>query len=331
MTFSEPVFDTRSTISAPAPPTDHNKKKDVPDFTEFKLEGFKMNSSPEITPAPHRLREARRSLCLYLEPNPETPIQTSLQSYQEKTFVQFGPNQAHNTKSHISVLSRVLIERGSDFSTKWDTVDEFLQVVDEQIQKRQLKAPHFTGFEILDKPTRSLVINVRVNSEYQQLVQAIQEQMGSKCASLEPSPMNKIHLAYNVLKSLSRPALKRMREKAESTIDIYDWIKTGGSWRLTLYEVMLESQVVGVQQQLIELKSWPIQQKQESGPANFLPVSLRIKLSYLSSWFKSPLGSSSFFSSGLKDKDVLPPVADNAMVLRKTASRPKPALGYQTL
>lgn len=324
MTFSEPVIDTRSTISAPAPPTDYKDKKDVPDFTEFKLEGFKMNSSPEITPAPHRLREARRSFALYLEPNPGTPIQTSLQQFQEKTFIQFGPNQAHNTKSHLSIFSRVLIERGSDFTTKWNTVDEFIQVVDQEVNKYHLKAPNFTGFEILDKPTRSLVINVRVNSNYIQLQQAIEKRMGSKCFCLESSPMTRIHLAYNVLKSLSRPALKRMKEKAEQTIDIYDWIKTGGSWRITLYEVMLESQVVGVQQQLIEIKSWSLQNTNDS---NFitsnLPVSLRIKLSYLSSWFKSP---TSFLSSVVK-KDILPPTPTNAMVLR---SKNK-ASGSQTL
>lgn len=332
MPFSE-VIDTRSTISAPAQKTIepngvNSGKSDVPDFTEFKLEGFKMNQDTEITPSPHRLREARRSLVLYLEPNPGTPIQTSLKTFQDKTFIQFGPNQAHNTRAHVSILGRVLIERGDDFSTKWKTLDEFVQVLDKEIKKCHLKAPHFTGFEILDKPTRSLVINVRINSDYQALGKAIEQQMASKCIALEVSPMDKIHLAYNVLKSLSRPALKRMKEKAESTIDIYDWVKTGGSWRLALYEVMVESQVVGVQHQLNEIRTWPIQPKTQDSFTSNIPVSLRIKLSFLSSWFTS--STSSFLSSSTTKKVIASSASNqpsNAVVLRQRSKNP----GHQTV
>jgi hypothetical protein len=150
--------------------------------------------------------------------------------------------------------------------------------------------------------------------------------MSSKCAALEVSPMNKIHLAYNVLKSLSRPALKRMKEKAESTIDIYDWIKTGGSWRLALYEVMVESQVVGVQHQLNEIRTWQIQQKNNDTFTSNLPVSLRIKLSFLSSWFTS---TSSFLSKKNNTTTPTPKQQQptNALVLRQ---RPK-AGGYPTV
>ncbi|KAG2198805.1 hypothetical protein INT46_001830 [Mucor plumbeus] len=319
MPLSE-VLDTRSTISAPARES-APKQEDVPSFTEFKLEGFKMNSSPNITPAPHKLREARRSLVFYLEPNPDTPIQASLQQFQEKTFVQFGPNQAHNTQPHLSIIGRILIERGAEFSTKWDTVDEFIKVIDAEIKKQHLKPPEFTGFEILDKPTRSLVMNVRLNAGYEQLAKEIERQMGSKCSVLEPSPMNRIHLAYNVLKSISRQALKRLKEKAEETIDIYDWVKTGGSWRLTVYEVMVESQVVGVQHQLVELKSWPIQSNStEFKFSSTLPVSLRIKLSFLSSWFKN-----STFSSA--KKVIIAQQPKNAVVLRNNRSK---AADHQT-
>ncbi|KAI8075566.1 hypothetical protein BDF21DRAFT_423178 [Thamnidium elegans] len=310
MPFTEAI-DNRSTISAP---NQQVHDGDVPDFTTFKLEGFKMNSSTDINPSPHRLREARRSLALYLEPIQGTPIQTSFQSFQEKTIHQFGPNQAHNTQLHVSILGRVLIERGTEFATKWNTVDEFIQVVDEEINKHSLKAPSFTGFEILDKPTKSLVINVRLNNEYQALGKAIDQRMSDQCTCLEVSPMDKVHLAYNVLKSISRPTLKNIKEKAESTIDIYDWVKTGGSWKLTLYEVMLESQVVGVQQQLTEIRSWPIQPKQDTSFASNLPVSLRIKLSFLSSWFKS-----SSFLSKKPVTVVAEPTNQNAVVVRRRA------------
>ncbi|KAI8647776.1 hypothetical protein BD408DRAFT_407799 [Parasitella parasitica] len=320
MPVSEAI-DTRSTISAPARES-LSKEEDVPSFAEFKLEAFKMNSSPGITPSPHKLREARRSLVFYLEPDPGTPIQASLQQFQENTFVQFGPNQAHNTQPHLPIIGRALIERGADFSTKWDAVDEFLSIVDAEIKKQHLKPPEFTGFEILDKPTRSLVMNIRLNAGYEQLAQEIERQMGPKCSVLESSPMNRIHLAYDVLKSISKQALKRMKEKAEETIDIYDWVKTGGSWRLTMYEVMVESQVVGVQHQLAELKSWPIQSNSPDFKlSSALPVPLRIKLSFLSSWFKSS-------SSSTAKKVIVAQQPNNAVILRNNKSK---TAGHQTL
>ena len=307
-------IDNRSTVSAPAQKA-HPQDKNVPSFTEFKLEEFKMNQSTDITPSPHRLREARRSFVLYLEPNPKTPIQTSLQAFQDKTLIQFGPNQAHNTPPHISILGRVLIERGSDFSTKWNSVQELIDTIDKQVKQSHLKAPHFTSFEILDKPTGSLVINVRISPEYHTLGNTIEKKMADKCAALEVSPMDKIHLAYNVLKSISKPGLKRMKEKAESTIDIYDWVKTGGSWRIALYEIMVESQVVGVQHQFTEIRSWQIQSKTPDSFTSTIPVSLRIKLSFLSSWFTS---TSSFLSS---TKKVIPPPPKNALVVRSRTNK----------
>lgn len=319
MTFSE-VVDTRSTISAPGNQLKYDDNNNVPSFTEFKLEEFKMTSAN--APAPHRLREARRSFVLYLEPNPDTPIQMSLKQFQDKILVQFGPNQAHNTPAHISILNRVLVERGQDFSTKWKTVDDLVNVIDQEIKKRQLlKPPEFSSFEILDKPTKSLVINVRLSSEYQSLANSIDNELSSKCNVLELSPMDRIHLAYNLLNSISKLALKRMKEKAEEIIDIYDWVKTGGSWRVVLYEIMVESQVVGVPHQLTEIKTWPLQNTNtnEFKLSNALPVSLRIKLSVLSSWFRN----STPFSSQTK-KVMLSQQPTNAVVLRnKNRSRNK--------
>jgi hypothetical protein len=283
MPFSE-VIDTRSTISAPVArqvPMLHDDEK-LPEFTEFKLENFKLASAS----APHRLREARRSLVLFLEPNPDTPIHSSLETFQEKTFVRFGPNQAHNNPAHISLMGRILIERGLDFTTKWKTVDEFSAVIEEEVGRVRLSPPDFCGFDLLDKPTKSLIIKVRLNSDYNKLAKAIEKRMKPKCSALEVRSMDKMDLAYNVLQSLSKTTLKKIKEDAEATIDIYDWVKTGGSWRISLYEVMVESQMVGVRQQLTLLKSWPIQPVAQSVSSYLLPVSLRIKLSFLSSWFK---------------------------------------------
>ncbi|KAI9485392.1 MAG: hypothetical protein EXX96DRAFT_544935 [Benjaminiella poitrasii] len=310
--------DTRSTLSAPVKNEIHNNH-DVPDFTEFKLEAFKMNTTPDITPAPHKLRETRRAFTLYLEPNPDTPIQASLQRYQESTLLHFGPNQAHNTKPHISILNRVLIERHGS-SIPWNTiVDEFIQVLDQEITKRYhgLKPPEFSGFEILDQPTRSLVMNVRVHESYSVLARGIEDRMRSKCTVLETSPMDRIHLAYNILKSISRQVLKEMKDEAEKTIELYDWLKTGGSWRLVLYEVMLESQqVVGVQHQLSEIKSWSILSNSNDSrrllpPSSFLPVSLRIKVSFLSSWFRESISPFSSARKILDNTRQSPPLIQN--------------------
>jgi hypothetical protein len=124
---------------------------------------------------------------------------------------------------------------------------------------------------------------------------------------------------------MSRPTLKKMKEKAESTIDIYDWVKTGGSWRLALYEVMVESQVVGAQHQLNEIRTWSIQPKSQDTFTSSIPVSLRIKLSFLSSWFTS---TSSFLSSKKTNNLITPKQPTNSLVLRQ--KRPK-AVEYQTV
>ncbi|KAI8974970.1 hypothetical protein BDB01DRAFT_805547 [Pilobolus umbonatus] len=283
MSFSEVIIDNRSTLSASAIP----QSDKVPDFTEFRLEAFNLNSSPDISPPPHRIREARRSLVLYLEPMEGTPIQTSLKAFQEQSFLKFGPNQAHSNTPHISIIGNILIERGAEFSTKWKVVDEFIQVVDEEIKRHSLIAPEFSGFEVVDKPTRSLVMKARLNSDYEKLARKIEQRLKPRCASLEVRPMDRIHLAYNLMKTIPRPLIKQIREFAESTIDIYDWVKTGGSWKIALYEVMVESHVMGGQHQMTELKSWPIHSQPSTGFTASLPVSIRVKLSYLASWFKS--------------------------------------------
>ncbi|KAF7727269.1 hypothetical protein EC973_007785 [Apophysomyces ossiformis] len=257
----------------------------VADFTDFSLDPFQLTSDSG-TPAPHCLRETRRSLILSLEPCEGTPLQISLKQFQEQSYIRYGPNQAHNTAPNISVLGRVHIQRGPDFATKWRVVDDFVEVVDQEMKllSSKLSPPTFAGYEMTERPTRAVMMRLRVDPLYTKLARTIEQRMGNQCATLEVRPMDRIPLAYNLLRTIPGPTLKKLRELAKQTIDIDDWVRRGGAWQLTLYEVMLESRVVGVRQQIKPLRSWPIRNHDKVSPF-MLPVSLRIKLATLSTWF----------------------------------------------
>ncbi|KAG0170020.1 hypothetical protein DFQ28_011167 [Apophysomyces sp. BC1034] len=258
----------------------------VPDFTDFSLDPFHLTSDSG-TPAPHCLRETRRSLILSLEPCEGTPLQISLKQFQEQSYIRCGPNQAHNTAPHISVLGRVHIQRGPDFATKWKVVDDFVDVVEQEMERLspKLSPPTFAGYEMTERPTRAVMMRLRVDPLYNKLARTIEQRMGSQCTALEVRHMDRMPLAYNILRTIPGPTLKKLREMAKQTIDIDDWVRRGGAWQLTLYEVMLESRVVGVRQQIKPLRSWPIRNNEKTSPF-MLPVSLRIKLATLSSWFR---------------------------------------------
>ncbi|KAI9491036.1 hypothetical protein BDB00DRAFT_834907 [Zychaea mexicana] len=281
-----------SSVSTTATSTCSANSSGVPDFTEFKLNPFHLTADSG-TPAPHRLREARRSLALYLEPCKGTEFQTSLETFQEQSFSKFGPNQAHNASPHVSVLGRVHIERGQEFLAKWHAVDEFISVVNQELDATatQLPPPSFCGYEITERPSRALTMRFRVDPAYAQLAKRIEHKMKSQCAAFDIRPMDRIDLAYNVLRPMPKQTLKSMRDMAKETIQV----EIGGAWQLTLYEVMLESRVVGVKQQVSAIQSWPVRQPPaEKQSSSFLPMSFRIKLAMLSSWLQwNPASSSS--------------------------------------
>ncbi|KAG0166099.1 hypothetical protein DFQ28_002771 [Apophysomyces sp. BC1034] len=283
--------DTRSSFSTPGDMSSSastaatsTRSENLPDFNEFILDPFDLNGNT-AAPSPHRLREARRSFVLRLEPCEGSALHTSLKLFQEQSFVRC-PNQAHNTTPHISILGRIHIERGNEFESKWKVVDELVSVIQQEVDRHpHLRPPSFAGYEIVERPTRSLFIRVNVNSVYSQLANAIHYRMANQCATLQVRPMDRIALAYNVLRSVPRPALQGLRDLAKETIDIEDWVLSGGSWQLTLYEVMLESPVVGVQHQLTPIQCWRIHNNDQSS-SSMLPVSLRIKLAVLSTRFR---------------------------------------------
>lgn len=282
--ISTPVTATTglaSSVSTTATSTSSNMSNSgVPDFTEFKLDPFHLDADSG-TPAPHRLREARRSLALYLEPCENTAFYRSLQEFQERSFVRFGPNQAHSATPHIAVLGRVHIERGRDALAKWHTVDEFITVVQEELKEAHLLPPPiFCGYEIIDRPSRALTMRFRVDPAYEALAKRIENRMASQCAAFDIRPMDRMQLAYNVLRPIPRPVLKQIRDLAKETVQV----EIGGAWKLTLYEIMLESRVVGVQQQVSEIQSWPVRPPAVESASSILPMSLRVKLAVLATW-----------------------------------------------
>ncbi|KAI9267989.1 hypothetical protein BDA99DRAFT_504565 [Phascolomyces articulosus] len=123
----------------------------------------------------------------------------------------------------------------------------------------------------------------RTDASYAQLAKKIEQKMKSQCAAFDIRPMDRIDLAYNVLRPMPKHTLKRMRDMAKEMIQI----EIGGAWQLTLYEIMLESRVVGVKQQVSAIQSWPVRQPStEKQTSSFLPMSFRIKLAMLSSWMQ---------------------------------------------
>ncbi|ORY93468.1 hypothetical protein BCR43DRAFT_496975 [Syncephalastrum racemosum] len=275
---STPATSEMSTTSTSTSPSVHAEK--VPDFTEFRLDPFHLTADAG-TPSPHRLREARRSFALYLEPEENSKLAYSLKQFFEQTFSQFGPNQAHNAAPHVSILGRVHIERGSGLLSKWTSVDTFMKAVDHHVNTTELQPPTFGGFEIASS---GLFLRVRMDPAYGQIAKGIERDVASQCAAFDIRPMDRIHLAYNVLHPLSKAHLKRMRDVARDTIRVEDMVDHTCSWKLTLYEIMLESRVVGAQQQVTPLKTWPI--RSPSQGSSILPVSVRIKLAVLSSWLR---------------------------------------------
>ncbi|KAI7850132.1 hypothetical protein BDC45DRAFT_418318, partial [Circinella umbellata] len=187
-----------------------------------------------------------------------------------KSFTQFGPNQAHNASPHISVLGRVHIERDDQVDNKWHTVENFVSVIQHELDTlaKNLSPPTFCGYDITERPSRALTIKFRTDSSYDQFAQKVEQKMKNQCAAFDISPMDRIDLAYNVLRPIPKQTLKRMRDKAKETIQI----EIDGSWQLTLYEVILESRVVGVKQQVSVLHSWPVRQPSTEKQSSFLPM-----------------------------------------------------------
>ncbi|KAI9318235.1 hypothetical protein BX666DRAFT_1877285 [Dichotomocladium elegans] len=255
-------------------------------FDEFRLDPL-----DGATP-PHQLGEARRIFRLCLEPTPGTCLATSLHQFQELSFSQCGPNRAHDSPPHISILGRVQIAKGAQ--SGWRTVDRLKTVIDQQVRFFDLRAPLFGGYTTVQRPARSVVMLVHVSQEYAKLARSIHRLVHTERGIDLPvvPPMDRLYLAYNIISSLPAADAAKLQALAKETINVRDWVLHGGSWRLSLYEVILESRILGVQQQVELVSSWPVHDNGQRAPLSpWLPASLRVKLAVLSTkWGRNTEG-----------------------------------------
>jgi hypothetical protein len=142
-------------------------------------------------------------------------------------------------------------------------------------------------------------------------------------SSSSSSTVQLIPLAYNVLKSISREDAQCIRSLANDWINVNRWVNgKESSWELALHEIMLESQELGKTQQVTTIKTWSLDERDPGDSSNgtdrvdnsralipspqqptqnktlppsavrsftwssFIPTSIRIKLSVLSSRFR---------------------------------------------
>ncbi|KAI9244182.1 hypothetical protein BDA99DRAFT_407625, partial [Phascolomyces articulosus] len=237
--------------------------------------------------------EACRTFILCLEPVPGTQLEQSLKRFQDVSYASCGPNRAHDASLHISILGKVQLTRGDQ--SQWRTADRLRQVITQQVRLFNVTAPIFVGYQTVSKPTRSLAMQVHVDAEYAKLARSVHRLMtpeqGVKFQSIPP--MNRIYLAYDILHSIPAPTISKLNSLAKDIIDVNDWVLNGeGCWQLSLYEVILESRVKGVKQQAVLIDSWQLNKTEINAPSPWLPKSLRVKLTVLSTRCFGPPPSS---------------------------------------
>ncbi|KAI8146813.1 hypothetical protein BJV82DRAFT_710851 [Fennellomyces sp. T-0311] len=224
--------------------------------------------------------------------------------FQDISYASCGPNRAHDTTPHISILGRIKVTRGDQ--SHWRTADRLQEVIAQQVKLFELTAPVFIGYQNVTKPTRSLAMQVHVSMEYAKLARSIHRLMTPEQGvefQVIP-PMNRIYLAYDILKSIPQPTLSKISSIAKDTIDVDDWVLHGQGWQLSLYEVILESRVKGIQQQAVLIDSWQVSSSHTNAPSPWLPTSLRVKLAVLSRrCFGPPSTSTSTPTSPVCDKN----------------------------
>ncbi|CAO3616881.1 unnamed protein product [Cunninghamella blakesleeana] len=215
-------------------------------------------------------------------------------------------------------------------------------MVDEEINKiktsptLQQHVANFTfgGYTIKSKPTRSVYMRIAIPNLYSQLIYTLQQRLSKELniESDQPLPnhfapnfnltstsIERMLLAYNVLSSISEENAIIIKNMANDLINVNKWVNGKElSWEIVLYEILLESQVIGETTQLSKIKSWSLdmdnsnendqshlalipysknnlqQQFQQPQPqpqrtgffSSWIPTSLRVKLSVLSTRFR---------------------------------------------
>ncbi|KAI8336182.1 hypothetical protein BC941DRAFT_428541 [Chlamydoabsidia padenii] len=287
----------------PLPPIQRKKPDNPLGFTEFKLDPLQLNGTSHLL-VPHQHREATRVFSLRLQPRPQTQLANSLKQFQDQSYLQCGPNQAHQTPPHLSLLGNISVDCDThSFTTRWQAVNVLIKLLDEEIEKafttattttpKPLPQPTFGGYNIKDKPTRSVNMRITVPRLYTRLSQHLQQiiakdnkirlehppsflttrkssaSLSSTFSSTTTSASTSqsssatlqwIPLAYNVVKSISRDDAFEIKTMANDLINVNKWVNgKESSWELAMHEILLESQAVGkTQQATTTIKTWSL-------------------------------------------------------------------------
>ncbi|KAI9309273.1 hypothetical protein BJ944DRAFT_227008 [Cunninghamella echinulata] len=330
-------------------------KDSVPNFTDFTLDPFKVSGSSHLL-LPHQHREATRLFTLRLQPIANTQLATSLKQFQDQSYLKYGPNQGHHEPPHLKLLNKVPIDKSHDFKFKWKAVDDFIDMVNEEINnlktnpvlQSHLNSLTFGGYTMKTKPTRSVSMRIAIPKLYSQLIYTLQSRLNKELdikldqplpsyvssnssvanpSTLTSTSVERMLLAYNVLTSISEEDALSIKTMANDMINVNKWVNGKEiSWEIVLYEILLESQVIGETTQMSIIKSWPLinnndtmvmekddsqsnnnnalalipyknkninqQQQQQQQPQrtgffhSWIPTSLRVKLSVLSTRFR---------------------------------------------
>ncbi|ORX48503.1 hypothetical protein DM01DRAFT_1385448 [Hesseltinella vesiculosa] len=266
----------------PVPPLpkdfDDVDNNDVLQFQEFNLNPLELSGTAHLL-IPHRHRDATRTFSLRLQPTAKSELGTSLKTFQDHTFLKYGPNQAHQSPLHLSLQGNIPIECLDDYRRKWQHADEFVAIVHEEVkrllsplatQQHDFPQPAFGGYVAKDKPTRSVAMRVAVPRVYLELANAIDNRLTDDlsikldhpCAPVTSasSAIQRMPLAYNVLHSISKQDAQLIKDSANSLIDVKKWCAGKEiSWELSLQEILLQSQSMGETQQVTVIQTWPLE------------------------------------------------------------------------
>ncbi|OZJ04182.1 hypothetical protein BZG36_02164 [Bifiguratus adelaidae] len=227
-------------------------------------------------PPPHKLREQYRRFLLYLEPAPESAFYYSVERFHEICFEKFGPNNIQQYPPHIALAGPMVIEKATLAKTatdpliksKWHLVDELVSFLDEKAQQilppavndtqqlfTPLKSPKVKGLYVSYKPAPSLCFLTRVDDRLALLTQDLRNRFQNEFL-VDVKRMDRLDLAYNDQNPISPDELIAMQRLADTVINTSEAAQNRLCWDLVLYEVMVESNVIGVKHQFKRVRQW---------------------------------------------------------------------------
>lgn len=164
-------------------------------------------------------------------------------------------------------------------------VDKLIAFLDENIAelKHDMFMPELRGLYCGRRPTPSLVIGLELDDAFKELVRRLRDRFNDRFA-VENRTMDRINLAYNGLSPLSQSMMRQLQKLANETIAFKEMLNTELQWDLVLYEVMVDSNVVGVKHQFAEKRRWCVVEKGTGwGPERSLRMGTKVLIHRLKS------------------------------------------------